>query len=625
MAKKKKSNKSNKKKNYSNKSKNYSSNSQKKNYSSKNNSSQPNKKSNVSNNNSHKPKVNNPPKTSTSKKVETNKTENINKEENIELQETASLSLSPSDHKLNKKIIKKIRHDLHKNVTIITILIILLILLMIIVFYNILNDPFKKEINVEIGSKQVTISDFFDRKNIKNSEIVTDLDTIDFNKPGDYNIEIKHGKKIYKSVMHLVDTTAPKVVFKDVEAFTDYEFNPRDFIESIDELTDVTVEALEEPKIDKIGNYKVTIVVKDSSNNETREERTLFIGFMEATHHLELGNKLTKEDILYDIDYKEYISQKDLDYINKQGIGEYEISATIDDKTYTTKVIVEDTKGPELTLKNVTIYNDKTNGLSVNSFIKKVSDSSKYTTTLKSDIPYGKVGKHQITIEAKDEYNNVTTKTATLSVVKDTTGPTFSGLSDITINKNSTYDYRKGVKAVDAKDGKVDFSVNTSALKVNQAGVYYISYVALDKSGNKTIKKRKISVNPSQSDINDKVKSVAKKIGNSVKEVNKYVNSHMHYINNWGGKYPVWYGLINWKGNCYVYANVLKALLEAKGYKTKLTWVRDKSHYWVMVYDGGKWWHSDAQCDNGLSKGTDEDMLICTGGREWDREAWPEA
>ena len=549
-----------------------------------------------------------------------------NNEDNNELlDKTRAITKIEIENVLPKKEeIKEVKKKLRTRRIAIIALALLLIVLIIFIVYSILSDTFKDEISVEIVSTPVTIEDFFDKKVMKNSEIITDLSTIDFNKLGDYEIEIKIGKKIRKSTMHLIDTTAPKVEFKDVEAYTNYIFNPNDFIVSAEDLTEVKVEALETPTIDKIGEYKVTIVVKDTSNNEVREERTLFIGFMEAFHQLELGDKLTKEDILFDINYKDAINQTDIDYINKQGIGDYEITAKVDGKTFTSKISVKDTKGPDLTLKNVTIYNDE-NGLNVNSFIKKVTDASKFTTSLKTEISYGKVGTYQITIEAVDEYGNITSKDATLSIIKDTVGPVISGLTDITINKNGSYDYQKNVKAIDAKDGAVSFTVDTNSLNINQAGIYYISYVAIDNSGNKTTKKRKVSVNPDQSDINNKVKSVASTLGNSVKDINKYVNTHIHYANNWGGTYPVWYGLTNFQGNCYVYANVLKALLDAKGYQTKLIWVNDKSHHWVMVYDEGKWWHSDAQCDRGLVKGTDKDMLVCTGGREWDRSAWPEA
>lgn len=524
---------------------------------------------------------------------------------------------------------EKTRKGIRKNVIIIILLIIFLIALVSFFAYKVSSDTFKEEIYIEIGTDNVAINDFFDKKVMKNSSIVTDMSSIDLKKLGDYKVEIKIGRKSRESIIHVVDTTSPIVEFKDVETTTAYEFDPNDFIVSKEDFTEMTVEAENIPAKGAVGELKVTIIVKDTSGNETRDERTLYIGALKPEYQLELGTKLKKTDILYNEENEDAISTADINAINKKGVGTYTIDAVIDGKKFTSKIIIKDTKGPVIKTKNVTIYDDEKPNLTIKNFVSSITDASSYTSKLVTEITqYGKVGSHKIVIEATDAYGNKSTATATLTIRKDTVGPVFSGLSDITIKKNSSYDFKKGVKAVDAKDGTVEFTVDTSALKVNTTGTYYITYTAKDKAGNKTTKKRKVTVSPDHADVQNKVNSVAKGIGNSIKDINNYVSKHIYYRGTeWGGKTydtAVWQGLTQGHGNCYVYAQTYYALLTAKGYKAEVVHTFDETHYWVMVYDpsDGKWWHSDAQNVPPLVKGTDKQMAGLLAGREWDKSKW---
>ena len=107
-------------------------------------------------------------------------------------------------------------------------------------------------------------------------------------------------------------------------------------------------------------------------------------------------------------------------------------------------------------------------------------------------------------IEAVDKYGNSVEKVCTLTRRKDTDGPVFSGLSDLTVAKNATINYRKGVKAVDAKDGEREFYVDSSDVDVSKAMNYYATYTSEDTKGNKTTKKRKITVDHDQEDAEEK-------------------------------------------------------------------------------------------------------------------------
>ena len=105
-----------------------------------------------------------------------------------------------------------------------------------------------------------------------------------------------------------------------------------------------------------------------------------------------------------------------------------------------------------------------------------------------------------------------------------------------------------------------------------------------------------------------------------------YVRSYIRYNHDWGGDDPVWYGFSNRKGNCYVHALCLQRLLTEHGYKTKLIWVTNKTHYWLIVDMGGYWRHIDATPSTLHSRYplmTDEQRLETLSGRKWDTSQWP--
>ncbi len=525
------------------------------------------------------------------------------------------------EKKFNLKIIKNKKIVI--PVSIVSVLLITLALLFII--------PVKRNVYVELGTKKIT-DKIFIRKIPSFNKILTDVSKIDLTKVKNHKIKIKLNGLILNSTLHIVDTTAPQVKFQDVYQYKDYKINALDFIKSKQDLSKMKVYIENKPTIKEFKNYKVMVVVKDEYGNTTKKEKTLHIEPVRSYLELELGSEFDIKNILYsDIDKVEY-DLKEIEKIDTSKIGNYTLNVKSNGKKYKTKIKVQDTTPPTLELQDKSIFWDEEN-IDKEDFIKEVSDASlEVETTIKEDIKYGKLGDYKIEITATDKYGLKTTKEATLSIIKDTTPPSFKGIGAKTVYVGSSINYKNGVTAIDNKDGNVGFSVDSSKVNTSKVGTYYATYKAIDKSGNKKEATRKIIVKEevkrasyskgaSKSEI---VKSVASKIGNSIKSIHTWVYNNISYHSEWGGSDPVKYGLTKYRGNCYVHAMVFNALLEAKGYEAEVIWTTDKTHYWNIIKTNGKWLHYDTSAGYHVVFGwNNKQRKAALNGRNWDHSKWP--
>lgn len=210
---------------------------------------------------------------------------------------------------------------------------------------------------------------------------------------------------------------------------------------------------------------------------------------------------------------------------------------------------------------------------------------------------------------------------------EDVKPPVFSGMEDMKLPKYANPDYENGVKAIDKQDGMLAFTFDDSRVDLTAAGTYYVIYTASDSKGNTATYRRKVEIMQDSSDTAALVQSIANDLQGSAEDIRDYVRSSIGYSSHWGGEDPVWYGLKNKTGNCYVHAMVLDALLREKGYETRLIWCTDKTHYWNLVYLEDGWHHIDSTpSDHTHSKYSlmnDDQRYETLSGRDWDRTAWP--
>ncbi len=580
-------------------------------------------------------KLNSQNKNNFNEKKELEKSENAKEEIQRKESKAKSKETTKGEEKKENQSEKKVEEKIEKKniAKIIAIIIGITILVIAGIISCLVFKPKFKDIQIELGTKEIKLEDFLINKIYKSkSEFITDISGIDLSQVGEYEIVLKFMNKEQRVTLKIADTTPPEVKFKDITRYIDYQINPEDFIIDKKDASEMTVQVIEPPEISEFKDYQVTIKVKDKYDNETVKTCKMTITWIRPECYIELGSKITLEDLVFDVaTYGESISKTDLENVNTLSLGEYIVKAEKDGKQYETKVIVQDTTPPVLTLKNIKIYDDeKVNDYK--SFITELSDASgEPTTLLKTEIDYNKLGEQNIIIEATDINGNKTEATAILTIKKDNDGPVISGLKEIIVAKYANIDYYSGVSANDKKDGKCEVIVDSSNVNTSVAGTYYATYSAQDTKGNRTTSKRKIVINHDQADTNSKMDEFYNNYcaGKDPVGIASAVREYIKYNSNWGGDDPIWYGLTEGKGNCYVHASVLKRALEKAGYQNRIIYLTDQSHYWNLVYVNGVWRHLDGtpSANHTLGLLTDEQKLADPGvhKKTWNREAWPAA
>lgn len=482
------------------------------------------------------------------------------------------------------------------------------------------------DLTVELGSNKPVLQDFLtDKANPNWANFVTVPTDFNCDTVGTQEITLTHLWREETVTLTVQDTTAPVATFQDVTINLGKQATPEMFVAEAFDLSEMTYSFAQELGARK-WDRTLTVIVTDASGNSVSQDCQLTYEWLKTAHTMEYGTYLQATDLLLDPSFGDYlIRPAQLDPINNGGVGEYTVTARAGRKDSTCIVTVQDTTAPTVVLQEVAVYRNRT--VTLEQFLVSATDlSGDVEVRMVTEPDTSEFGTFPITIEAEDVYGNIATVEATLRVVRDKNPPTFKGLTNMKVEKHSSPDYVTGVKANDSQDGAVEFTYNANAVNMKKAGTYYVTYSATDSSGNVGTAKRKVTVLPDEEDTTALVKEHAKKCGSSVVEITNYVRSYIRYNHDWGGDDPVWYGFSNRKGNCYVHALCLQRLLTEHGYKTKLIWVTNKSHYWLIVDMGGYWRHIDATPSSLHSRYplmTDEQRLETLSGRKWDTSLWP--
>lgn len=270
---------------------------------------------------------------------------------------------------------------------------------------------------------------------------------------------------------------------------------------------------------------------------------------------------------------------------------------------------VRDTAAPDVVTRDVTLYGG--GSVKIEDFLVEIRDETPYSVGFVRKPDSVREGVSTVLLEVQDEGGNVTTARARLEVIYDTEPPVISGVSELTMTAGGSISYKRGVTVTDDHDQDVTLTIDVSAVDTDRAGDYTVTYVAVDKAGNETSVSTILHVKPLTLDtvteeiINSEAdKLLATILTDSMSQYdqakaifdwchNKIAYSEGTPKTNWvQGAYR---GIIDRRGDCYVYAATAKCLLTRVGIKNmdieKIP--SDSRHYWNLIDIGDGWYHFD--------------------------------
>ncbi|MEH7094835.1 immunoglobulin-like domain-containing protein, partial [Neobacillus vireti] len=261
----------------------------------------------------------------------------------------------------------------------------------------------------------------------------------------------------------------------------------------------------------KLGVYLLTYNVRDSSGNTTTVTRKITV--VDTVKPVMVGVAGKVININTGFDPKLGVTAKDnvdgdltsaikvTGSVNTSKKGVYTLTYTVADKSgnvtsATRKITVIDNVKPIIfgaTNKTILI-NSSFNPLSGVTAKDNVDGDLTKLMKVTGTVNTKKTGTYTLIYTVKDSSGNVTTVTRKITVI-DNVKPVISGATNKTIKLNSGFNARTGVTAKDNADGNLTNAIKiTGIVNTKKKGTYTLIYTVTDKSGNKTMVTRKITV-----------------------------------------------------------------------------------------------------------------------------------
>ena len=134
----------------------------------------------------------------------------------------------------------------------------------------------RTSVTVEAGCSAVDPLSFLFEPDNKPVTITNGVTAQQLVTPGSYPITFTWHKKIYRSIVKVVDTTAPTGTPVDQTAMLTAPA-ATDFVTDIVDATDVTVTYLEEPDMTVAGTFPITVLLTDAAGNNSEVTANLTV------------------------------------------------------------------------------------------------------------------------------------------------------------------------------------------------------------------------------------------------------------------------------------------------------------------------------------------------------------
>ena len=347
---------------------------------------------------------------------------------------------------------------------------------------------------------------------------VTSMDKVDTKTLGDYNITYIATDSAGNSAtairtVSVIDTTPPyiKILGKrilDVEHNSTYIDEGATAIDKVDGDVDVTSIGNVDTKT--LGDYNITYRATDSAGNSATAIRKVSV--IDAEKPLITINGGSSISVEYNttyidagatavdaIDKNVTIITLDLDRVNTNKLGDYNITYVAEDSAGNIAIARRTVSVIDSTTPQITIIGDNPQQVEYNSTyddegaIATDTIDGDLNVTTTGNVDTTTIGDYNITYTATDSAGNSATAIRRV-LVRDGTAPhiTIVGKRTLSVKYNSTY-IDAGATAIDAVDGNVSVTT-TGSVDTTTTGDYNITYTATDKAGNSATATRTVTI-----------------------------------------------------------------------------------------------------------------------------------
>ncbi len=211
------------------------------------------------------------------------------------------------------------------------------------------------DLNVEAGTS-LTTADLM-RYNADKEKNTQPLN-IDTSVPGDYEVEVRLSPFTYHCTIHVQDTTKPIATTKAVTTAYGVAVEPMDFIDQLQDSTEVTAAFASEPDLYTDGEQQVEIILTDAAGNSSTVTATLTVSGAKPTVEIGTGEAVPAASAFLSDEYLSilagegieadavsFTSEPDMD---TSVPGEYPVSIQAGDRTLTSTLVVKDTEAPQV-------------------------------------------------------------------------------------------------------------------------------------------------------------------------------------------------------------------------------------------------------------------------------------
>lgn len=400
---------------------------------------------------------------------------------------------------------------------------------------------------------------------------------------------------------------------------------PEDFVTGL-EGTGITVSFETQPD-STVGTQTVTLNFTAEGSECTRQS-TLRIFHLEQTVSGIMG-QTERPDI------RDYVADEGLDAafvgLTPQEIpgdqcGEIALVIACGGREYEVIYAIEERIAPQGTAVRVEAESGKLPDPAT--LVTDIVDHSEVTVTYLQEPDLSVVGSVAVTVVLTDAYGNTTDLETVIDVVPAADAPQFKGLKTLYVRVGCAVAYKTGVKAEDAQDGEVSFTVDAGDVNRGKVGTYTAYYRATDSAGNTTIMPRKVEVQKvDRALVEEYAKSVLSRIitddmtrDQKIQAVYRYTRYNVSYVG-FSDKSSVvhaaYEGFARGQGDCYTYHSMNVIMLDLLGIENVSVkrMSKETSHWWNLVqFEDGIYYHVDSTPSSVIvdginkSKMTDSDL-----------------